>query len=803
MAKRKTNQGRRTRRPESEEAPSMEFSLEEILTEYRLSQQAEEEALARESVPEAEPLRLAEEDGILAGAIPEEPSGAGEGEDSLETDIPAPEEDTPGLPEEEPIPTEEIVPEIREDAVEEKPILSETEEDAIGELFTPEELVPREEMTDKDASLVIPVEEEGFVDEDLYAAVHPETTAPDEEDIPLSVEDDAREDSGEEPGEEGDAADASRPGEKPAHRQRRPGGSGKLWSRLTGLLAAASFRREQQRRQTPAEPENKEPEMAPDKAARYYASQMPALRLRSYGALGVCLLLTWLTVGSGLGGGLPGRLATDIRLASMVALVGQITVLILALDVVTAGIMSFFRGRPRAESLLVLASLATIVDTVVIIITKNDYRGIPFGAVTSLGLFFALRGGWHSARAFHDTFFALFQNPEPNGVVQETPEKNEKVLVRVERETAGFVSRSEEPGESEILSSIAFFPMLVVCIGLSLAISVGSGDIGAFFHIFAMMTALCAGFGWLYSCPLLFSRVARHLMRQGSAMAGWSGARDMGSSRRLVISDTDIFPEDTLEIVGIRVLDKAKAQDVIACTGTLLTAAGTGTARVFTELMRRHKAAVQTLEDFSVGEGGCKGIIQYQEVRVGSLGYMHLSGVKIPDKLREENALYTAVGGELAGVFLFRYHPIASVQRGLYTLRRQHRKPIFAVRDFNLDPLLLQRSFGVSTEGFVFPPCPERYRLSIALSDSKRPLAGVMARDGLDLMVDLTESGIRLYQLGRLCAWIPLACAVLGMALMISPCWLGNWAAASAWRVLVYLLLWLLPTMVSWLLLRK
>ena len=424
--------------------------------------------------------------------------------------------------------------------------------------------------------------------------------------------------------------------------------------------------------------------------------------------------------------------------------------------------------------------------------------------IPSAALFFALRGGWHVARGYHDTFLTLFQAQEPCVVTsEEISEKKGRVLIKSRRDTAGFIRRSEEPSAAETLAEAAFLPMAAASLALSLAVAVGGGDMGAFFHVFALTTALCASFGWLFSFPVLFSRTARHLMLRGSAVAGWPGARDEGVSRRLVLTDTDIFPEDTVEITGIRLLDKTKAQEIISCTGSMLNAAGTVTATVFAELMRRQKAALQQVEDFTVGEGGCKGTIQFQEIRVGTLGYMHLSGVKIPDKLRVEDALYTSVAGELAGVFLLRYRPLASIQRALFALRRARRKPIFAVRDFNLDPMLLKRQFGVSTEGFEFPPFAERYRISGTPARGKNPIAGILSQDGLEMLVDLAESGTQLFQLGRLCAWICPVSAALGAALLLGPCWLGNWAAAAAWRVLVYMLFWLIPTLAARLMLRK
>ena len=43
----------------------------------------------------------------------------------------------------------------------------------------------------------------------------------------------------------------------------------------------------------------------------------------------------------------------------------------------------------------------------------------------------------------------------------------------------------------------------------------------------------------------------------------------------------------------------------------------------------------------------------------------------------------------------------------------------------------------------------------------------------------------------------------LGALLALVPCWTGNWAAVSAARVLVYMLLCLVPALVCRLLLRK
>ena len=634
--------------------------------------------------------------------------------------------------------------------------------------------------------------DEGFEDDaDFYA---PPLEAPDEPEASEEAEEpDETEKTGKK--KKGIGRTAHRGG-----RGRAPG----LWGKLVGLLAAASIRRADNLSQPDPEPEDVTLEMPPQRAAKHYAAQMPSLRLRFIAASAVCVLLAWITLAYDFGLPLPGSLGTNARATSLVCLIGMLAVMLIGLDIVTAGVMALIRGRAGAESMIVLAAIAAAADVIYIAASGDGSHGLTFAAIPAAAVAFALRGAWHSCRAYADSFLAIYHAKDPYAVTSEMlPGKKERILIKSRRSSDGLVRRSEEPNGAEALAADAFVPMTAGSLAFALALSFGAQDIKAFFHLFSLMTALCVSFNWTLSFPILFSRTARHLMMRGSALAGWSGARDVGRSRQLVLTDTDVFPEDAIEITGVRFMDKSRASQIIGITGSMLTAAGTGLAAPFAELMRRKNAAMQTVEDFSVGEGGAKGTVQGEEVRVGSLAYMHLSGVKIPDKIKEENALYTAVSGELAAVFPLRYRPMASVQRALADLRRERRKPIFAVRDFNLDPLLLQKTFGVSAEGFQFLSFTERYRISGIPASAGSPAAGVMAQDGLDTLVDFAECGTKLHAYGRACAWCGVICAALGALLAAIPAWQGAWTVIGAGRALLYMLAWLIVPLSLRTLLRK
>lgn len=753
--------------PESFGVPG--FSLESILEECR--DKAPEETAAPETA-ETEYVPETEDYSSETAEYPAETGYEAEYPDE-EAEYPEYEELDDDAPEYEPEPDAEL----------DEPEAEETDEPD-GRYY--EDAPAPDELSDGD------IYDEGFEDDaDFYA---PPLEAPDEPEASEEAEEpDETEKTGKK--KKGIGRTAHRGG-----RGRAPG----LWGKLVGLLAAASIRREDNLSQPDPEPEDVTLEMPPQRAAKHYAAQMPSLRLRFIAASAVCVLLAWITLAYDFGLPLPGSLGTNARATSLVCLIGMLAVMLIGLDIVTAGIMALIRGRAGAESMIVLAAIAAAADVIYIAASGDGSHGLTFAAIPAAAVAFALRGAWHSCRAYADSFLAIYHAKDPYAVTSELlPGKKERILIKSRRSSDGLVRRSEEPNGAEALAADAFVPMTAGSLAFALALSFGAQDIKAFFHLFSLMTALCVSFNWTLSFPLLFSRTARHLMMRGSALAGWSGARDVGRSRQLVLTDTDIFPEDAVEITGVRIMDKTRAAQIIGITGSMLDAAGTGLAAPFAELMRRKNAAMQTVEDFSIGEGGAKGTVQGEEVRVGSLAYMHLSGVKIPDKIKEENALYTAVSGELAAVFPLRYCPMASVQRALADLRRERRKPIFAVRDFNLDPMLLQKTFGVSAEGFQFPSSAERYRISGIPASAGSPAAGVMAQDGLDTLVDFAECGTKLHTYGRACAWCGVICAALGALLAAIPAWQGTWTAIGAGRALLYMLAWLIVPLALRTLLRK
>ena len=100
------------------------------------------------------------------------------------------------------------------------------------------------------------------------------------------------------------------------------------------------------------------------------------------------------------------------------------------------------------------------------------------------------------------------------------------------------------------------------------------------------------------------------------------------------------------------------------------------------------------------------------------------------------------------------------------------------------------------TDMFEFPSYTERFELSAAQPEQAVKPAAVSLRENMASLVELSDRGRRLYSAARMGAGISAAGSFVGLILMFLLCWTGAFDSATASNALLFMLLWLLPTLV-------
>ena len=580
------------------------------------------------------------------------------------------------------------------------------------------------------------------------------------------------------------AARAAREEEKPSAKEQ-------FLMPFIRLVATRIARRQMQKAEAANWPDPVEfretDELEPKKGAKFYYHQLKALRFRLRICVFLCLILAWISLQMPMA----GMLGRSLAVQSGVSLVLLLTVMMASLDILAAGIRQLFDLRPGAEALACLSALMSCADAVMVMLGYGAY--MPFCAVGGVSLTCALWGEQLGCRARGRTLRMAALSKAPSAMTAEETGKGSKYVCRSARPVEGVTRRCEQPDFCQTTYATAS-PILL---GLSLALAAGSsvGGQGSYFlHTLSALLAVSASFTAFLSFPLPYSLTAKKLQPSGAAVVGWPGCADIGKSRRVVISDNDLFPPGTIKFSGINILEGALVDKVVSCTASLLAASGSGVTGLFMELITRRGYATVRADEFRCHEGGgLSARVNGEQVLVGTPGFMNLMGIRLPRNMVALNAVCTAISGELMGVFTLEYTPVGSVQDALVTLLQGRTQPVFAIRDFNITPLMIRQLFRMPTDNFNFPTFRDRYRIAASAAGINSPVAAVLSRPGMGPLVDAAEAGRKLYGVCRVGTVISLVGTAIGMLTMFLLFRAGSYDTATAGNVLSYMFLWALP----------
>ncbi len=512
-------------------------------------------------------------------------------------------------------------------------------------------------------------------------------------------------------------------------------------------------------------------------ASRYYGSQVTMLRMRMQIGLAILAILAYLTLGFPVSG-----MLKTAKVAAGMCLALQLTVMLLCLDVVTNALVNLTRGRFGADVLAVIACLISSFDALSVASGAFGTPHIPLCLFSSLALMGILLADLLSARALRKSLRVPAIGKRAYCVTAEEGVRGgrEITLLKSVRPTTGFVRRAEETPPDEMLFTKAAFIELLAVLVLSLLIGLVKHSMKDMLYILSAMLSCTVPVTALLAFALPFFIGSQRIFSSGAAVAGWSGIHDIGCSRNLIVTDRDLFPEETVAIETVRVFADESAERVISYAGTMIAASGSGLGPCFADLMEKNGCRMRAVEDFKwLSGGGLQGLIEGHSVLCGGSDLMQLMNVKVPYRLVDRTTVLLSIDGVLYGIFKINYTGLPEIRAALQELIASNRHPIFAIRDFIITPDMLHSVFDVSTDGYDFPPYGDRFRISEAKPSDLSQVSAVVCREGLGPLTHLADTGRSMYVAVRMNLILTALTAVLGTLLvffrLIGPGVLNAW----------------------------
>ena len=482
--------------------------------------------------------------------------------------------------------------------------------------------------------------------------------------------------------------------------------------------------------------------------------------------------------------------AAHRQIFSVAMLAVMLVQALLDYDLFVEGVTQALRLRFDHTSLLLLLVLAAAADSFYAIPAGRT----PFCPVVSLELTVALWGRLLERRGKRRTLRAVCAMEKPMAAVREEKAWHGKdCIFRAEGDANDFVRRLELPDSAR--RAMRIYAPLAAAATLALAWLVSWKGGGSFLWAWTAMLTAAFPMGVFLCFARPFAIHASRLFRSGDAVAGWYGARALGGECGLAIEDNDLFPKANVTLNGMKIYSDRSVSQIIGYAAAVVETAGSGLVPLFREMMKSQNGRHYTVDTFRRYEGGGLGAeIRGDVILMGSLAFMKLMKVRMPEGTKVKQAVYLSINGELAGVFALNYAPASAARSSLLAaVRARGLLPILATRDFMITPQFLRHRYKVPTDRIEFPTVEERAQLSSPEAVKDGTQGALMARSSFNCFVTAVVGARTLRSAVLGSTAVAVAGGVLGGAVIFFLTFLGSVEAVSSWNLFLYELLWLVP----------
>lgn len=525
-----------------------------------------------------------------------------------------------------------------------------------------------------------------------------------------------------------------------------------------------------------------------EEAARFY-SRTGSIRLRMAAAVfAAAVSLALLVLGT------PG-LIPNSPLSSRACAAGILILLVvqmlLCADVCLTGALRAIRLRYDHIGMLTLSAALCVLDALGAVRSGR----MPFGTVPTVLLLLALRSQALLYEARRKSLRAVSNMAEPVAVVREAKAwHGYDCLFRTAGDGEAFARQLEMPDAVQRVMRV-YAPVMTILTLVIAALS-SARYRSEFLPLWTAMMLVSYPAGLILGYAQPFASASKRLYRAGAAVAGWQGARVLSGEAGLIVEDADLFPPQNVTQGGMKIYVERTVPQIIGYAAAVVRTAGSGLQPLFEEMMHDQNGRRYTVDTFRRYEGGGLGAeIGGDVVLMGSLAFMKLMKVRVPEGTRLRQAVYLSINSELAAVFALNYAAAEKIKTCLVSvLRSGSLVPVLATRDFMITPQFLKLRYQVPPEYIEFPTVEERARLSTPGRAHTGPQGALLARASFVSFTEAVVTARRMRKTARRAMAIAIAGGLLGAASVAFLALLGANQSVTGWNLLLYTALWMVPS---------
>lgn len=457
------------------------------------------------------------------------------------------------------------------------------------------------------------------------------------------------------------------------------------------------------------------------------------------------------------------------------------------------GVQSLLRGHFSLNTLLIFSLLASCVDSV---LCMQQLR-VPCCAVFCAHMTMSLLGTLQrrgTEQAQMDTMRKAIRLDSL--VLSENFYEGRPGYLRGEGQVEDFMDNYNEPTGPEKVISVYAVIALLLSLGCGLLAGVLHGfPQGIQIFSIALLVAVPVSSHIALSRPAAL--LQRRLHKHGSVICGWQGVRGLCRPAAFPLVEGDLFPSGSAKLNGVKFYGSRNPDEVVAYAAAVIGADGGTMAPLIQQLLESRSGYHYDVTELQSYPGGIGGIVREEAVLAGTLSFMQNMGVEMPKGTKVNQAVYVAIDGQLAGVFAVTFAKVKSAAVGLTTLCSYRRlTPVMMTGDFMLTDSFLRAKFGVNSKRIAFPSRSIRSELAQQQADPESVALALSTKDGLAGFAYAVTGSRALRSSCTVGTVIQLLSGILGLLIVAALILVNAWDLLTPGNILIYELLWLIP---SWL----
>lgn len=464
-------------------------------------------------------------------------------------------------------------------------------------------------------------------------------------------------------------------------------------------------------------------------------------------------------------------------------------------DVLKTGLIQLTNKAPDQNTLALFAAVFAVVDGLLLLIFQIRENSLPFFAPCALVLSFHAMGQYFTQSNRRQACRNASAVAQPYVVTQDPNVQNGQTAFRKWMgPLTGFGSQIRALSEGEFRFRRLTPVLLAACFVLAMLTTVVHKQANLAFWSLSALFCAASTLGASLTLSLPQKLLSKRLDKNGVALAGWPGIMAGKGGKAAVLGDYDLYPPNAVSLQGAQNFGQWSMERATSCAASVIRASGSGLTYLFDKALRAQKGAYLGIERLVMQENGLMGYTtQGQLILVGNGEFMSQQAIALPQGAKGKDALFCAVGGEMAGMFVLKYtmHPAIMPALGILFAHKIH--VILAARDYHITPHRLRLRGRIALKQLSFPELQRRVNLSGTKQPHDPTIVAVLCREGLPPYAEAVVSAKRLRRAGILGSWIVNVSACVGVFLTASLSSTGALGAMCAWNLSLFLLLWLVP----------